>query len=85
MFLQLFYIFDALLSSQESVGSDAALWEEPLYEILNSVMYCVVYFAEIYTISHISNTVTDEAMKLSTHLHKSVFVNADKRFVRSVS
>lgn len=83
--LQLFYMFFALLPSQESDSyADRALWEKP-YEILNSLMYCFVHFTEIYTITCISTAVIEEDEKLSTYIHKSVFINADKRFIQSVS
>lgn len=82
--MQLFYIFYALISSTEFASEKNAVWDEPFYEILNSAMYCIVYFIEIYTITFISNVVTDEVEKLSSHIHKVVFINPDKRFIQSV-
>ncbi|XP_037042486.1 uncharacterized protein LOC119078875 [Bradysia coprophila] len=81
----LFYTFYALLS-RESLATDNDF--ERLYGTFNSIMYSTinftVYFIEIYTITCISNTVIGEAENLSTSIHKSVFSNADPRFIRSL-
>lgn len=74
-------MFFALLPSKESDD----LFGEPAFEILSSLMHCLVYSIEIYTIASITNAVIEEADKLSTYIHKSLFIEADKRFIRCVS
>lgn len=84
--LQLFYMFYALLSQDDSdVSPTSPVWKVTFFEVANCVIYSLIFCLEIYNITFISHFVVEEADKLSAYIHRTVFFNADIRFIQCVS